>query len=298
MSGIFKNRNTKFVIMLLRFMRIRNCIMTFLGVIVGASVAYTGSQLLPLNGFVLTAAVAAALITAGGNTLNDYFDIETDKVNKPHRPIPAGRISKSDALMFSVSLFLFGLAFAKAVNKFTLAFAIVNTLALIVYARYSKRMLLVANLVISYLVASAFIYGALSIHEVGAPINLRTLELTLILSACAFFVTFSREVIKDIEDMQGDERIYSKTLPIVFGKKNTKKVAIFFTLTAIGLSILPLLTNHPGLVGMVYAPIIFLADLLFLSALTMYAPLGQRTMIAGMASALSAFLFGSVLTRI
>lgn len=296
--GLLENKKLRFTVMLLSFVRLRNCFMTFFGVIVGASLVYAGSHIIPFTAPVLTAAVAAALITAGGNTLNDYFDIETDKVNKPHRPIPAGRITKSDALMFSVTLFLIGLALAKAVNKYTLLFAGVNTIILVLYARYSKKMFFISNLSISYLVASIFVYGALAIQNPHAPINPSRMDLALILAACAFFMTFSREVMKDVEDLEGDQRMYSRTLPIVLGQKKAKRITTLFALAAIALSLMPLIVNHPGLAGTVYGPLIVIADLLFLSALTMYAPLGQRTMLAGMSLALIAFLTANILTRV
>ncbi len=272
--------------------RIRNCFIVFFGVLIGAMLITDGGEIIPPSKLVYIAGFSAAFIMMGGNTLNDYFDIDIDKVNKPNKPLPSGKISRSDTLMLSIGLFLIGAGLAKSINIYCLSLAVVNIVMLILYAIYSKRLILISNFTIAYLVASVFLFGALSAGNVDLLTKSR---FVVVLSVCAFFMTFSREIVKDIEDIEGDKKMYSQTLPIVYGAKKAKRLAMMFGLFAILLSVVPYLMKYPGINHNAYAIVIGFADLVFLSALTMFAPLGQRIMVFGMILSLSAFFFGRIL---
>ena len=83
---------------IVRLMRFRNVVISFLGVYVGALV-FSLSE--PIAGYqILKAALSASIILGAGNTLNDYFDYEIDRINRPKRALPANKISKSDAIVF------------------------------------------------------------------------------------------------------------------------------------------------------------------------------------------------------
>ena len=125
----------------------RNVIIAFFGVLTGSLIFSMGTPIEVYN--VAAAAVSASLILAGGNALNDYFDFEIDKVNKPKRPIPSGRITRSDAFMLSMVFFLLGLAFAKSINRFCLGISILNTLILVIYARWGKKMIFISNITVA-----------------------------------------------------------------------------------------------------------------------------------------------------
>lgn len=291
-----KARLIRSVRVLARIIRLRNALITFFGVLVGATLVDT-VEVIPMNSDVMMAGLAAFLIVGGGNTLNDFFDYEIDKTNRPDRPIPSGMISRSDSLMLSATLFLVGLGLAKSINRYALIIAITNTLILILYAKFSKRLLLISNLSISYLVASIFLFGAVS---VSSDINGNTgsIHLATVLFACAFLMTFTREIVKDIEDFEGDRRAYSRTLPIVLGISNAKRIAIVFGLTAVVLSLVPLVHSYQTINESIYGIIIGLADVIFVAALTMYAPLSQKVMVLGMLLSLFGFFFGNIATKI
>ncbi|OYT26853.1 MAG: digeranylgeranylglyceryl phosphate synthase [Candidatus Altiarchaeales archaeon ex4484_96] len=213
-----------FLGLLCALLRFRNCFIGFIGVLVGASFTYSGVGLF-LSAEVLIAGLAVFLIIGAGNILNDYFDIEIDKINKPHKPLPSCRISKSDALMLSIILFLFGVGLSKLINIYVLYLAALNTIILILYAAYSKRMFFTSNLVVSYLVASIFVYGALINVDDLLFMPSSTLNVLYVLVLCSFFMTLAREVVKDIEDVKGDEYKYSQTLPIRLGVSASRKLA-------------------------------------------------------------------------
>ena len=272
-------------------MRVRNGLLAFLGILVSAVLVSNGNFGVVFSGNVLLAGIAAFLITSAGNILNDYFDVEIDKINKPERPIPSNKITRSDALMLSLALFLVGNALSKYINFYCLIIAAINTMVLIIYSKYSKKLLLISNLGISYLVASVFPFGALAVGI--DPFQLREIRIPVIITICAFLMTFSREIIKDIEDIEGDRRMYSVSIPIRFGIKRSRNIAVIFALTAIILSTIPFIT-HPVFFNLInYGLLIFIADLIFIVSLILDPSIGQRLMIAGMFIALLAFFFAN-----
>lgn len=271
-------------------LRVRNCLMAFFGVLIGATIAYSGEAVI-LNLKIIAAGIAAFLVMGAGNAMNDFFDVEIDRINKPHRPIPSGRISKSDAMMLSLSLFMIGIAIAKYINFYALLIALANSVILIVYAKYSKKLLLISNIGVSYLVASIFIFGVVSIDA----FHKNEINIISIITVCAFLMTFSREIIKDIEDMEGDKRKYSVTLPIVIGVEKSRIIAWIFALSAILFSLIPFFITLLSFNLYVYGILISTADVIFLLALTKNPAMGQKMMIFGMSLALFAFLLGNIL---
>ena len=275
-----------------QLLRMTNCMIAFFGVLVGATFLYTtGGEILETKVFI--AGLAAFLIVGAGNALNDYFDFEIDKINKPERPIPSGRISRSDAFMLSIVLFLLGLGFSKFVNDYCLKIAALNSLMLIVYAMYSKKLLLVSNLTISFLVASVLVFGVASTIQNGADIT-EEIKLISIITACAFLTTLSREIIKDIEDIKGDTEKYAVTLPIRIGTQRAKNIAIIFTLTAVLFSLLPFIIQLTFFNLYAYGIVILISDLILMISLTMHPSLGQGVMVSGMLLALIAFFLGNI----
>lgn len=276
------------ILTLLELVRVRNAAIAFFGVFVGSMLSPYGAPLL----VVLTAGLSAALILAGGNAINDYFDVEIDRVNKPRRPIPSGRMNSSDTLMIALILFFSGVGMAKHINTYCLAIAAFNSVLLILYAKYSKKLLFIANLAVSYLVASVFVYGAAA--TLNAPV-MEPAKFTMIyiLAACSFFMTLSREVVKDMEDIEGDRRQYSYTLPILIGAENARRVAIAFGAMAILSSILPFLSNAAPFRIILYAPIIAIADIIFIFSFTLKPEKSQKIMVVGMVLSLIAFMAGA-----
>lgn len=269
--------------------RVRNCVMGFLGVLISATLISEGNFLLPE---VLLAGTSVFIIMGAGNMLNDYFDFEVDKINKPYRPIPAKKITRGDTLMLSLALFFLGIALTKNINIYCFTLAILNSLFLIFYGKYSKKLLLVSNFGISYLIASIFVFGALA--PAGLTIPPSQIKILTVLSACAFLMTFSREIIKDIEDVEGDKERYAVTLPIKFGKKRAHHLAVFFAVTAIFLSVLPFFISLTSFHLLSYGFLVGIANVIFLVSLTMHPSLSQRLIVLGMVLGLGAFFLGKM----
>jgi geranylgeranylglycerol-phosphate geranylgeranyltransferase len=234
------------------------------------------------------AMVIAFLFGIAANAINDYFDQETDKVNHPERPIPAGRITPNQALTFSISFFIISMMAALFLSIVTgyEAFLIV-TVALVFQISYEKKLKhtkIVGNAVIGTQTALAFLFG-------GAIVEKSTI--TGILAIAAFVSVLGREIVKDIEDVKGD--FNKATLPMEIGIKNAGIIASFLIISAIFIGLLPYYPFH--IFGLGYLLIILMADALFIYSIPILFsdPKSARKALKGaMLIALFAFIVGSI----
>jgi len=277
----------------LSIIRFRNRLMTFIGVIVGASFIDYGNL---LTFPVLIAAVSAFILTGAGNVINDYYDYEIDKINRPDRALPSKRINKSDAWMLALTMFAIGLGISKLVNSYCLGIAALNAIVLVAYGKYSKKMFLLSNLIVSYLVGSIFVYGAFS-NTGNAPLNMDKFLLIAVISICAFFATLAREIVKDIEDMEGDRKKASTSLPIRLGESRAHDIASMMLLTAVIISLAPFLLQPKHFSMILYGVPMIIADATFLTSLSRHPSRAQKMMITGMAIAIIAFFAGELGTN-
>ena len=180
------------------------------------------------------AILTASFITSGANIVNDIFDIEIDRINKPKRLLPSGKVSlKSAWIYFIISYFLaIILALLSGWFMFIIAFSI--GILLYTYSSYFKRTVLWGNIVVSFSTAIAFIYGAEAVGHWKAGI---------IPAFFSLFFHFGREVIKDMQDMEGDLAHNAVTFAGKFGKQNSIFLVnvVFFIL--ILLTLVPYLLN-------------------------------------------------------
>ena len=190
--------------------------------------------------------LATLSLASAGNIINDIYDVDTDIINKPNRVIIGKSISEKTAynlfMMFNVIGVAIGFYLSHAVGKssFFALFVIISAL-LYLYASYLKRTCLVGNIIISILVAlSIIIVGLFDIIPVMTFENQynQRLVFTLILeyAGLAFLLNFIREIIKDIEDIDGDYSSGMHTLPVLIGRSRATKIA--FVLSLLPLSIL------------------------------------------------------------
>jgi len=209
----------------LKLARIQNDFITFISVLLGGFIGevYSWQKL-------FLAAFSAFFISAGGYSLNDYFDLEIDKINRPQRALPKGDISLKKALFFSFSLFAFGLILSFFLKAVSVAIAAVAIIFLALYSTRFKRELLIGNLTVSLICALAFIYGGVFSYN---P------EICLIPAILAFLFHMGRELIKDMEDMVGDKVLKSETFPLTYGIKISQFLVSAIFLVLIILTIFP-----------------------------------------------------------
>ena len=237
---------------------------------------------------ILLACFAAGLVTAAGNVLNDYSDRESDVVNHPERPIPSGQITPSNALSYSVALFVLSLPLALIVNAECFLLAALNIIVLVTYEGKFKRRGISGNLEVSWLTASIFIFGGLAAYR-G---DFENLSRTLYLAMLAFFATLGREVAKDIQDVVGDTD--RQTLPRRMGVESAAQIAGLSFALAVLFSIPPPFLD---LMNYYYLALVMVADVIFIYCTTLLIRNPARASNVakiGMILALLAFLIGGL----
>ncbi len=196
----------KTVLAYLELARPLNGIIAFISAWLGGVFASTGSTDNLWDMRLLLVSIAAFLLLSAGNAINDYCDYNIDRINRPRRPLPSGRIQRLHALIFSVILIAIGIWLGTLINRTAISFAMLVSAALVGYAFWLKRTPFIGNLVVSGLTGVTFIAGGIAIDSVQG---------TLVPAIFAFLFTAAREIIKDIEDTEGDLKNNVKTLAIL-----------------------------------------------------------------------------------
>ena len=216
---------------LVKLIRPINFLITFISVIVAAFICQPDKS--PgLNVFL--AAFAASFALASGNIINDIFDIEIDKVNRPERPIPSGKIPLPQAYGLYISTLILSIFFSVFLNVEALLIVIISVVLLFIYSKYLKRIPLVGNITVSFLTGLVFVFGGVVVENPASAI---------IPAVFAFIINLTRELIKDIEDISGDNNAGVVTFPIKFGLQKSKRLILLITITLILLTFYPFLTQ-------------------------------------------------------
>lgn len=232
-----------------KIIRPANAVMAGIASVVAYLVA-TGT-LVPAAGLLL---IVVTLITAAGNVINDYYDAEIDAVNRPDRPIPSGQVSRTAALWYAFLLFCAGILASLFTNTICIAFAVVNSLLLALYAARLKSLPVAGNVSVAYLAGSMFLFG-------GAFAGMDGLIRLVPIAVMTFLAMMARELLKDAEDVEGDKAGGASTLPIRIGVKKTATIAFVFVVLSAFASLVPYLWW-----GIPYLVLIVLVDLVLLIA--------------------------------
>jgi 4-hydroxybenzoate polyprenyltransferase len=199
----------------------------------------------PLVDFILLV-IATVFLTAGGYVINDYFDIKTDLINKG-KVIVGTRVPRRQAMMwhniFNIAGVSIGFYISWRSGYFWLGtmFLLVSGLLYFYSASY-KRQFLIGNLVVATLVAMVpllvviYEWPALYRYYTVNAISLPDINFILYwvggFAVFAFLTTLTREIIKDIEDFEGDIAYGRNTVPVVTGVLAAKIISIsLITLT-------------------------------------------------------------------
>lgn len=262
----------------LKIMRPLNGIMSVVAVLIGALIA--GAPLELRTGLLL-GFVSVFLISGGGMAINDFFDAEIDKLNRPDRPIPSGKMSRHVAVAYSAVLFALGIAASFFIGYNALIVAAISSALLIAYAAQLKKTILIGNLVISGLVALTFVYGGIIFNNY-APV--------LPLALLAFLSNTAREIYKTIDDALGDQKYNVNSLAIKLGVTNARIIANIFLIVAVIFSFVPYFL---GLLGVPYLFFVIIADIVFLAAVAAPVAYGSKLIKVAMLVALIAFFVGA-----
>lgn len=224
----------------LRLLRPGNLLILALTVGLGAllsagPLAFSGSA----GGRVLLAAASAALVAGAGNALNDARDVHTDRVNRPARPIPSGVVTTRTAWFIWFAGAVLGLLAALVLSLPHALVAAGCLLLLYAYNAHLKKIAVVGNVAVSLLGASAVLFGALdfTLHpRVWAG------------AAFAFAATLARELVKDVQDLEGDRRAQARTAAVAWGAGPTAlSAAMLLVLTVLATPVPFLYMNYGGI---------------------------------------------------
>ena len=178
------------------------------------------------------------LITMGGYLINDIYDIESDKINKPGKVYISTIISIKSGLFlyFLTSITGLILGFYLSINKnlnHLSGFFIVTVILLFIYTKILKKLPLIGNIIVALLVSLPiflvyeFDHSMISIKDIFDNLFLSIIIFFYLLFA--FLTTLIREIIKDLQDIKGDNKFKLKTLPIMIGNKRTINFVVFLS---------------------------------------------------------------------
>ncbi len=216
---------------LVRLTRPVNVVMFFAGVALGGLLAAGAEAFEGASAGALALAMgSAALIGAGANAVNDVFDLEIDRVNRPGRPLPSGEVSVGTARSVWAACSALGLGLGALVSWVHLGIAAGSVALLYGYSARLKRTPLAGNVAVAVVLGLAILYGGLAVGPGTGALWLG--------AGFAFGSTLAREIAKDLEDVAGDAAGGARTLPIVLGER----AAVWIAAVAAGatLAALPL----------------------------------------------------------
>lgn len=177
--------------------------------------------------------LSTILIAAAGYIINDYFDVKTDKINKPDKLYIDHGVKRRVAIFlhtqFNLVGFMLGAYVAyKAGNIYLSVLPFLSITALWFYSTHFKRQVLVGNLVVAIL--SSLIPLQVLLFEKPLIENIENLTFlyttVICFSVFAFLLTMAREIIKDLEDFKGDFETGCKTMPVVWGIRAAKAITV------------------------------------------------------------------------
>lgn len=219
-------------------MRLEHGVMIAIAIFIGSLIALKGEGFPTFDKFILTF-FTALFLEASTFALNDYYDLEIDKKNKREdRPLVRGDLSPKSALILFFVFFPLGIICSYFVNIACFVIALITALLAILYDAKMKKVKLIGNFYIAYVMAIPFIFGG------AAVVAENTLFFEIdpsiyIVALIAFLSGSGREIMKDVMDFEGDKEKGVRSFPKYIGLRKSNIVAAFFFIIAIALSFFP-----------------------------------------------------------
>jgi len=251
-------------------MRLEHGVMIFLAILIGSLIALNGEKLPELKNLLLTF-FTALFLEASTFALNDYYDLEIDKKNKrTDRPLVRGDLNPKTALKLFYIFFPLGIICSYFVNLTCFIIALITALLAILYDVKMKKIKLVGNFYIAYVMAIPFIFGGVAVLEEN------TLSFTIhpaiyIVAIIAFLAGSGREIMKDVQDYEGDKIKGVKSFPRYIGKHKSNIIAGLFYIVAVVMSFLPFIRIE---FDVYYRNVVYLAFVLICDILLIVISLG------------------------
>lgn len=198
----------------LKIIRPLNCVITLATVIVGGLICSNDND---ISAKLILAGVVGFLITAAGNSINDFYDVDIDKINRPDRPLPSGMLTPNNVFIFFTFLIIISLTLSWLINIYAFEISLMSIVLLFLYSYKIKRIALIGNIIISFLTSFAFVFAGAVVGNVNNAI---------IPAVFAFLINLIREIVKDMEDKEGDKFLGINTFPIRFGDRAASHLII------------------------------------------------------------------------
>lgn len=241
---------------LLKLTRFWNLIIISLGQYFAAGFLISSHTIFDPRLFLLSA--STVLIAAAGYIINDYYDIKIDLINKPDRVVVGRGIPRRHAILYHVLLSGMGILIGVYLSVWIGLVNIMSVFLLWYYSNNLKRQPVIGNFVVALLTGLSIL-----IVDLLYPGDYR---LIFIYALFAFFMTLVREIIKDMEDLKGDDTFGCRTLPIIWGIRRTK-VVIYGIMAAFSLMVIWLNRVYVGLSEFFFIPVLFVPLFLLLARL-------------------------------
>lgn len=227
-----------------------NSVMVGFAVIVGMAVT-APNQLFTTS--ILLGFLTGFLISSYSMVVNDWYDLEVDRINSPNRPLANGRIQPGTAVTYASILLILGIVSSIFINLN--AFIIASVFASIawLYNYLGKKQMLLGNMMVAASVAIPYIYG-------GAVVGMIEDPLLWFLALTSFLAATGREIIKTIVDVEGDDKRNVKSVAILYGPSTASIIGAIFFIGAVGSTILPIIMDQ---VGIFFSIFILIPDVLF-----------------------------------
>ena len=216
----------------MKFIRIQNGFLSIFTILVFSFIAF--GEIRYVQDLIFLAVITFFSLSAG-NIINDIFDYEIDKINQPSRILPSGKLSLKEAKLVYGLLIGLAILLSLRFSESVILLVIINNVLLFIYSWDFKKRALIGNLTVSYLTASVLILCGLhfsTFNEIVLPVLF------------AFFCNLAREMIKDIEDIEGDKQLGLSTFAVRF-PLGVNKTLIYSIITLFIMSCyIPFLVNN------------------------------------------------------
>ncbi|SCY40193.1 4-hydroxybenzoate polyprenyltransferase [Flavobacterium anhuiense] len=190
--------------------------------------------------------LSTILLAAAGYVINNIYDVGTDSINKPNDVVVGKGITETAAYNIYIGLNISGVAIGFILSNiimrptFASLFILIASL-LYFYATTLKQIMILGNFVVALLLAvSVLIIGVFDLFPATTAENQAQMaslfSILIDYALFAFMINFIREIVKDIEDVNGDYNMGMNTLPVAIGVSRAAKIALGFAIIAFILS--------------------------------------------------------------
>ena len=279
---------------ILKLTRIEHSIILVIAVL-AAEILTKGIPSLPILALSL---ITPIFISMGSFSINDYYDVKVDKLNRKIRPLVTKTISMKEALYITYSCMIIGIVASLLINFYCFVIALIFAVLALLYSYRLKETLFIGNAYIALSMVIPFIFG---VYVVSSSLN----NAIILVSIMIFLSGLAREIHGTIRDYLGDKKIRDvKTIPAVIGLKNAAILALILYIFAIALSVFLFTSVNPFRYNLVYGLLILIVDLMLayvaIRSLAVkqksYYRLTRNLSLGAMGLALIAILLSSILT--